>query len=107
MQAVIDREPEAFAAFMSDPHSRPHGGESIAGVCARTAAWLDSLVAEQGRILAVTHVAIIRAAVLAALSAPLEAFWRIDIPPLSTTELVSDGRRWAWRAARIRAAGGS
>ncbi len=100
MQAVLEREPEAFAAFMTDPFARPHGGELIGDLCARIGAWLDTSLQGRGRILAVTHAAIVRAAVLATLSAPLEAFWRIDAPPLSTTEFVSDGRRWVWRPAR-------
>jgi broad specificity phosphatase PhoE len=100
VQAVGEREPEAFAAFITDPAARPHGGESVADLHARAAAWLADRLEGRGHLLAVTHAAFVRAALLAALSAPLEGFWRIDIPPLATAELVSDGRRWNWRAAR-------
>jgi broad specificity phosphatase PhoE len=102
IQPLADREPQAFAAFMTDPEARPHGGESIAELHARAAAWLDARREGRSRLLAVTHAAFIRAAILATLSAPLASFWRIDVPPLSATELVSDGRRWTWRAGRPR-----
>ena len=45
-----------------------------------------------------THAAVIRAAVLIVLDAPASAFWRIDVEPLSLTDLRFDGRRWALRA---------
>jgi len=99
MDAVMQREPEAFAAFMTDPLARPHGGESIADLVRRTTAWLEAMASRRGRVLAITHAAVVRAALLGVLGAPLDAFWRIDVPPLSTTQLVSDGRRWTWRAA--------
>ena len=98
--AVAAREPEAFAAFMTDPEACPHGGESIADLHARAAAWLEALLPASGRLLAVTHAPFVRAALLAVLSSPPEAFWRLDVPPLSTATLVSDGRRWTWRATR-------
>jgi broad specificity phosphatase PhoE len=99
MRTVAEREPEAFAAFISDPSARPHGGESIADLRSRAAAWLEAQLPGKGRLLAVTHASFMRAAIVATLSSPLEAFWRIDIPPLATAELVSDGRRWTWWAA--------
>lgn len=98
MATVLAREPAGLAAFLADPHARPHGGESIADTCARAAAWLEALAPARGRTLAISHPAVIRALLLHVLAAPLEAFWRIDVPPLSVTELVSDGRRWLWRA---------
>ena len=98
MDAVMQHEPEAFAAFMTDPLARPHGGEAIADLVQRTAAWLEAMSSRRGRVLAITHAAVVRAALLGVLGAPLDAFWRIDMPPLSATALVSDGRRWVWRA---------
>jgi broad specificity phosphatase PhoE len=100
LAAVAEEEPEAFAAFMTDPRAAPHGGESITDLAARTAGWLAHLLPSEGRVVAVTHAAVIRAALLHVLAAPLDAFWRIDIPPLAAIDLTSDGRRWAWRAAR-------
>ncbi len=103
---VAAQEPEAFAAFMTDPEARPHGGESIADVAVRIGNWLDrelpAASSAASSVVAITHPAVIRCALLHVLSAPLASFWHVDIPPLSTTLLVSDGRRWLWRATRAR-----
>ena len=52
---------------------------------------------EDGHTIAVTHAAVIRAAVVTALGAPAQSFWRIDIEPLSRIALRSDNRRWVLR----------
>ena len=50
---------------------------------ARVAGFADAPVAR--RLVAVTHPAVIRAAILVALDAPPKSFWRIDIAPVSRT----------------------
>ena len=57
-------------------HARPHGGESVADLGARTAAALDRAAAGEGPVLAVTHAGVIKAA-LAALGDP--AGWHVAI----------------------------
>ena len=42
----------------------------------------------------VTHATIIRAAIVQAIGAPPQSFWRIDIAPLSITRLSGDDGRW-------------
>ena len=64
---------------------------------ARVGAWLDTQVTAGGRSLAITHQAVIRAAIVHVLGAGAPAFWRIDVEPLSLTEFSSDGRRWNLR----------
>jgi broad specificity phosphatase PhoE len=91
-------EPEDLAAWLTDPNYAPAGGESIAGVTERTGAFLDEMRAESGHVIAVTHPAVVRAAILNVLAAPLTAYWRIDTTPLSITDLRCDGRRWVLRA---------
>lgn len=93
---VAAAEPQGLAAWMTDPEAAPHGGESIAGLVARVGAWLDggSLA---GRVLAVTHPAVLRAAVLHGLGAPACAFWTIDAGPLAAVTFSHDGRRWTLR----------
>ena len=102
MQALAEREPEAMAAFLRDPSARPHGGESIGDLVARVGGWLDAVSQRRGSIVAVTHVAVIRAALIHVLKPPLDAFWRIDAPPLSVAAATWDGRRWAWRVGDAR-----
>jgi broad specificity phosphatase PhoE len=91
---VNEGEPDAVRAWMLDPGSAPHGGESLAVFCARIARWLDGQSAGDGRLAAVTHGEVIKAAVVHALGAPLLAFWRVDAGPLALTELHAHEGRW-------------
>jgi broad specificity phosphatase PhoE len=97
MDEVSQTDPAGFAAWLSDPFSAPHGGESIDRAVARTAQWLGSLDQEAARVVAVTHASIIRAAIVTVLDAPLAAFWRIDVPPLCRASLQRRGRVWTLR----------
>ena len=97
MDEVSQTDPAGFAAWLSDPFSAPHGGESIDRAVARTAQWMNSLDQEAARVVAVSHASIIRAAIVSALDAPLTAFWRIDVPPLCRASLQRRGRVWTLR----------
>jgi broad specificity phosphatase PhoE len=46
---------------------------------------------------AITHPAVVRAAIVHALGAPPAAFWRIDVAPLSRTDLSGRDGRWNLR----------
>lgn len=87
-------EPEALQAWLDDPHCAPHGGESVTHLGVRVAAWLASLEATPGHIVAITHPFVIRAALSHVLQSP--AFNLIDIEPLSVVELRFTGR-WRFR----------
>jgi broad specificity phosphatase PhoE len=87
-------EPEAVAAWLRDPASMPHGGESVLSLMQRVADWLLGEQAHHRRSIVVTHSAIIRAAIVHAIGAPPQSFWRIDIAPLSITRLSGDNNRW-------------
>ncbi len=98
---VHEQDPDAAVAWMTDPVVRPHGGESLAALLGRVAGWLDEQAARDGRAVAVTHGGVVKAAVVHALAAPPEAFWRIDVTPLALTELhAHDGR---WTVTRVNA----
>jgi broad specificity phosphatase PhoE len=92
------QEPEAVATWIDDPVAAPHGGESILDVLRRVGAWLEARREERGRSIAVTHPAVIRAAVMHVLGTPPSAFWRIDVEPLSVTDLRRNGDRWTLRS---------
>jgi hypothetical protein len=47
----------------------------------------------------------VKAAVVAALDAPAPAFWRIDVAPLSITELHAHDGRWTVTRVTDRGAG--
>ncbi|WP_263382078.1 histidine phosphatase family protein [Granulicella arctica] len=94
----LEREdPSALVAWLTDPDAHPHGGESINDLLARVAAWLE-LQSLLGHTVAITHPAVIRAAVIHVLGAPAQAFWRLDIAPLSLTDLRYNGRVWTVRS---------
>ena len=87
-------EPEAATAWLRDPAAAPHGGESVLGLMQRVADWLRVEQTFSRSSIAVTHSAVIRAAIAHAIGAPPQGFWRIDIAPLSVSRLSNDGRRW-------------
>ncbi|WNI27687.1 histidine phosphatase family protein [Streptomyces sp. ITFR-6] len=116
-------EPDGVTAWLTDPSAAPHGGESLLELCARVGAWLDSSHGRQhgshgsdgshgshrsdeghagdgGPVLAVAEPAVIRAATVHALELPPQAFWRLDVAPLTVTELSGRSGRWNLRCGR-------
>ncbi|MEE6164144.1 MULTISPECIES: histidine phosphatase family protein [unclassified Mycolicibacterium] len=90
--------PADLAIWLTDPGKAPHGGESVVELIARVRRWMDTVTATRGRLVAVTHPAVVRAAVLIALDAPPKSFWRIDIAPVSRTVLHFRGHAWTLRS---------
>jgi broad specificity phosphatase PhoE len=91
---VWNEDPRAAETWMTDPAAAPHGGESLTRFLARVGVWLDEQATRDGRALAITHGGVVKAAVVHALGAPPEAFWRIDAAPLRVTELHAHDGRW-------------
>ncbi len=98
LDEVAAAEPEAVAAWLSDPSAAPPGGESAAQVRRRAGGWLRALPEAPGSTVAVTHAAVVRVLVLAALGAPDTGFWRLDVAPLTRTVLRGHGDEWTVRA---------
>ena len=92
-----DVPPADLTVWLTDPTRAPHGGESIADLMQRVARWLNSLTENASATVAVTHPAVIRAAILLALDVPAKSFWRIDIAPVSRTTLHYRGGCWTLR----------
>lgn len=86
-KSLQDVDPAGLSIWLTDPTAAPHGGESIATLCDRVRSWLDSVAERGGRHTAVTHPAVIRAAIITALGAAQTSFWRIDIAPASRTTM--------------------
>ena len=91
---VQAREPDAVAAWLHDPAAAPHGGESVLALMHRVATWLAGEHQHHRQSIVVTHAAIIRAAIVHAIDATPQSFWRIDIAPLSGTRLSGTQGRW-------------
>ncbi|WP_181763883.1 histidine phosphatase family protein [Streptomyces albidus (ex Kaewkla and Franco 2022)] len=95
LQEVTAREPQAVNAWIADPRTAPHGGESLLEFIQRVGAWLDTRPADGGAwIVAVTEPAVMRAALCYVLKAPPHAYWHIDANPLSVVTL--SGRSGDW-----------
>jgi broad specificity phosphatase PhoE len=90
-------EPDAVAAWLGDPAAAPHGGESVLDLQRRIAAWLAAQETASGHTVAVTHPALIRAAIAHVLAADARSFWRIDVEPLSQTRLQWNNGVWTLR----------
>jgi broad specificity phosphatase PhoE len=94
LKELAESAPDDVQAWMTDADAAPHGGESLSALLARVRAWLDGQAALDGTAIAVTHGGVISAAVVIALDAPPSAIWRVDVSPLSITELHAHDGRW-------------
>jgi broad specificity phosphatase PhoE len=92
-------EPQAIASWLRDPAAAPHGGESTVNLIGRVGEWLAAEQTRDQRAIVVTHPAVIRAAIVHAIEAAPQSFWRIDIAPLSITRLSGTRGRWNLSAA--------
>jgi broad specificity phosphatase PhoE len=88
-----------LASWRTDPGFDAHVGESLDALHARAAGLLADWHARSGRLAAVTHAAVIKAMVVHALGAPVQAVWDVDVRPATVTELhaMSTG----WRLTRL------
>jgi broad specificity phosphatase PhoE len=98
LSEVQSSKPEDVALWLKDPSAAPHGGESILELTSRISRWMEEQ-RDAGHTLAITHPAVIRGAIVNALNAPPEVFWRMDIEPLSLTDLRFNGRMWTVRSS--------
>jgi broad specificity phosphatase PhoE len=98
LSGLAASDPQGLASWLSDPYSAPHGGETVVDLFARVSIWLQAVSTQSGRIVAVTHPAVMRVAILAAIHASPNSFWHLDIAPLGVVELTSNGRRWALKS---------
>ena len=89
--------PADLEVWLTEPAQAPHGGESIVDLTERVAGWLASLTDGPSRTIAVTHPAVIRAAILRVLDVTPKSFWRIDIAPVGLTTLHYRNDRWTLR----------
>jgi broad specificity phosphatase PhoE len=100
LSQLQSEHPDAVALWLSDPDAAPHGGESLRDVMARVAAWLGEQ-AKSGHTIAITHPSVIRALLVSVVEAPPQAFWRIDVAPLTLTDIRFNGRSWSLRSTGL------
>ncbi len=97
-QQVVLKEPIKLLNWMNNPGEAPHGGETVAQLIERVGAWLNLRGAAKGHTVAVTHAAVVRAAIVSVLDSRPRAFWRVDPTPLTRADLRTNGKRWVLRA---------
>ncbi|KMZ12508.1 Phosphoglycerate mutase family [Candidatus Burkholderia humilis] len=83
------QRPEEIAAWLADPHARPHGGESIAMLAERVAQGLARLPRARGVVI-VTHAIVVKAAWAHVHGKPLSEIFAMGFAPLSSTVLDLD-----------------
>jgi len=98
MGDVQTEEKDGILTWLTHPSAVPHGGESLESLVGRAGKWMDEQRAVKHTI-AVTHPAIIRAAVVYALKIPVQTFWRIDIEQLTVTDLRFNSSVWTLRCS--------
>jgi broad specificity phosphatase PhoE len=96
MDEVQAEDQQGLLAWLSDPSAAPHGGESLESLVGRVGIWINEQRIAKHTI-AVTHSTIIRAAIVHALQIPPQTFWRIDIAPLTVTDLRFNRNVWTLR----------
>lgn len=98
---VILREPRKLMSWIKKPETAPHGGETIPEVRSRVEDWMRAHSREDGHTVAVTHSAVIRAAIVHVIQAEPASFWRIDVVPLAQADFRTNGRRWVFRSLAV------
>ncbi|MEN4834192.1 histidine phosphatase family protein [Pantoea vagans] len=92
IKQVMKDNTAAFHRWLSC--DAPPGGESIAAIISRTSEWLSRNAGVQGHHCTIASAAVICAIITGLLEAPLSAFQRIDVAPMSRTIITSTGSRW-------------
>jgi broad specificity phosphatase PhoE len=100
LDEIAAADPDAVSIWLTNADAAPHGGESLAALLDRVAAWLGTAEGD-GHTVAVTHAAVVRAAVVTTLDAAPSGFWRIDVAPLTATILRGGPGRWTVRATAV------
>ena len=95
LASVSAADAAGLLLWTMDTARAPHGGEPIDDLFERVEAWLAGLRGGSGRVVAVTHAAVVRAVTIAALRADPLSVWRIDVVPLSVSEFHANGARWS------------
>lgn len=97
IETLAQQAPEALARWLTQPEAAPPGGESLLDLLARLGAWLDAWE-RPGLTLAVVPPDVMRGLLVNALTAPPTSFWRLDVTPLSFSDLRRGPQGWRLRA---------
>ena len=87
---LVAAQPEAVRRWVDDPYDAPPGGESVSDLVERVRRWL----ARSPGGVAVTHPAVVRAALLVVGKAGPAAYRTYDVRPLDRVRLVATEGGW-------------
>jgi broad specificity phosphatase PhoE len=91
-----DQNPDGLAAWLSDPASAAHGGESLEALQARLR-YVLMQAPPAGSTLVVTHAIVVKVVLATVLEAPLASVYSMDFEPLSSITLARAGDAWRLR----------
>jgi len=96
IREIHDEDAAGLGAWLSEPGSAAHGGESLEALQTRVRAALESNQ-EAGVTLIVTHAIVVKTVLATVLDAPLTAIYSMDLEPLSAITLTRSGETWRLR----------
>ena len=96
IREIHDEDAAGLGAWLSEPGSAAHGGESLEALQRRVHGALESN-REAGVTLVVTHAILIKTVLATVLDAPLTAIYCMDLEPLSAVTLTRSGDAWRLR----------
>jgi broad specificity phosphatase PhoE len=96
IREIHDEDAAGLGAWLSEPGSAAHGGESLETLQTRVRGALESN-REAGVTLVVTHTIVVKTVLATVLDAPLTAIYCMDLEPLSAIALTRSGDAWRLR----------
>jgi broad specificity phosphatase PhoE len=93
---VHDEDPQGLAAWLSDPASAPHGGESIEQLAARVTSGLELYARGEPHVI-VTHAIVVKIVLARVLDAPIASVYAMDLEPLAPVTIVGGQAHWRLR----------
>ncbi|MFT4436574.1 histidine phosphatase family protein [Caballeronia sp. 15715] len=96
IREIHDEDAEGLGAWLSEPGSMAHGGESLEALQTRVRSALKNN-REAGVTLVVTHAIVVKTVLATVLDAPLTAVYCMDLEPLSAITLTRSGDAWRLR----------
>jgi broad specificity phosphatase PhoE len=96
IREIHDEDAAGLGAWLSEPASAAHGGESLEALQARVRDALEG-ARQAGVTLIVTHALVVKTLLATVLGAPLTAIYCMDLEPLSALTLTRSGAAWRLR----------
>jgi broad specificity phosphatase PhoE len=101
LEELQSEEFQSLIDWLNDIRAAPHAGESFYKLMTRVGTWLDRQ-RDVGPVIAVTHGSVIRAAVVHAMQgSPHQSFLRLEVSPLTATDIRFSNGFWRIRSVGV------